>query len=149
MYVGRPVKIEKDMSSSCSRPASLGVIFGMIQIRMIRNSLKKHVDGIQTYGNNFLHMDRNDIERELIETIREVQEMSGDAPAAIDTHTCPIKDLEHFDSLRGVETTVLLSMKLKCEFKSPKGEINLFVSKDGRRILSVGEIVDRLVKLCE
>jgi len=42
-----------------------------------------------------------------------------------------------------------LSMKLKCKFKSPKGDINVFVSKDGRRALNVGEIVDRLVELCE
>jgi hypothetical protein len=94
-------------------------------------------------------MDRNNIERELMETIREVQEMSGHAPATVDHNTCPINDLEHFDSLRGVETTCLLSMKLKCKFKSPKGDINVFVSKDGRRALNVGEIVDRLVELCE
>jgi hypothetical protein len=94
-------------------------------------------------------MDRNTIERELIETIREVQEMSGHATTAIDIKTCPIKDLEHFDSLRGAETTYLLSMKLKCEFKSPKGEVNVFISKDERRALTVGEIVDRLVELCQ
>jgi hypothetical protein len=111
--------------------------------------LQKPLDGNPTCGNNILHMDRNDIERELIETIREVQEMSGHAPTTIDTQTCPIKDLEHFDSLRGVETTVLLSMKLKREFKSPKGEINIFVSKDERQALTISEIVDRLVELCE
>lgn len=94
-------------------------------------------------------MDRISIERELMEALREVQELSGHAPAPIDPNTCPINELEHFDSLRGVETTFLLSMKLKCEFKSPKGEINLFVSKDGRRALKVGEIVDRLVELCQ
>jgi hypothetical protein len=94
-------------------------------------------------------MDRNSIERELMETIREVQELSGHAPVPIDKNTCPINDLAHFDSLSGVETTFLLSVKLKCEFKSPKGEINVFVSKDARRALTVGEIVDRLVELCK
>jgi len=57
--------------------------------------------------------------------------------------------MAHFDSLSGVETTFLMSVKLKCEFKSPKGEINVFVSKDARRALTVGEIVDRLVELCK
>ena len=94
-------------------------------------------------------MDRNNIELELMDTIREVQELSGHAPVPIDQSTRPINDLEHFDSLRGVETTCLLSSKLKCKFKSPKGEINVFVSKDGRRALTVGEIVDRLVELCQ
>jgi hypothetical protein len=94
-------------------------------------------------------MDRNNIEKELMETIREVQELSGHESSQLDHNTCPINDLEHFDSLRGVETTCLLSMKLKCKFKSPKGEINVFVSKDGRRALSIGEIVDRLIELAE
>jgi len=84
-----------------------------------------------------------------METIREVQELSGHAPLPLDHNTCPINDLEHFDSLRGVETTCLLSMKLKCKFKSPQGEINVFVSKDGRRALTIGEIVDRLIELSE
>lgn len=84
-----------------------------------------------------------------MEAIREVQELSGHTATSINHNTCPINDLEHFDSLRGVETTFLLSMKLKCEFKSPKGEINVFISKDGRRALTVGEIADRLVELCK
>jgi hypothetical protein len=110
---------------------------------------EKAVDALPTSGNIFLPMDRNSIERELMEAIREVQELSGHMPVPIDKNTCPINDLEHFDSLRGVETTFLLSAKLKCEFKSPKGEINVFVSKDARRALTVGEIVDRLVELCQ
>ena len=94
-------------------------------------------------------MDRISIERELLEALREVQELSGHEPAPIDANTCPINELEQFDSLRGVETTFLLSTKLKCGFKTHKGEINLFVSKDGRRALKVAEIVDRLVELCQ
>ena len=94
-------------------------------------------------------MNRNDIERRLIETIREVQQLSGCKPVAIDTYTCPIKDLEQFDSLTGAETTFLLSTKLSCEFKAGKGEVNVFVSKDGQRPLTVREIVNRLVTLCK
>ena len=120
-------------------------------VKLIGHMLFKEiaVDTQPTHGNIFLPMDRNTIERELMEAVREVQELSGHAPVPIDKNTCPIKDLEHFDSLRGIETTSLLSMKLKCEFKTPKGEINVFVSKDERRALTVGEIVDRLVELCQ
>ena len=92
-------------------------------------------------------MDRNDIERRLIETLHEVQDLSGCARADITAKSCPILDLEGFDSLRGVECTVLLAIKLKREFKAGKGEVNVFVSKDGRRALKVQEIVNRLIEL--
>jgi hypothetical protein len=92
-------------------------------------------------------MNKSEIEKCLIHTLNEVQELSGEAQISIDLRTCPIKDLSGFDSLRGVEATFLLSVKLKCEFKAEKGEVNVFVSEDGRRALRVGEIVDRLTKL--
>jgi len=85
--------------------------------------------------------------RHLIETVAEVQELSGCASLEINANTCPIYDLDGFDSLRAVETTVLLAIKLKCEFKARKGEVNLFVSKDGRRALRIEEAVSRLIEL--
>ena len=94
-------------------------------------------------------MDRKDILQRLMETVAEVQELSGCAPVEIGAETCPIHDLDGFDSLRGVETTVLLAMKLKCEFKAGKGEVNVFVSKDGRRALRIEEIANRLVELTD
>ncbi len=92
-------------------------------------------------------MDRNEILRHLIETVAEVQELSGCASLEINAKTSPVYDLDGFDSLRGVETTVLLAMKLKCEFKAAKGEVNVFVSKDGRRALRIEEAVSRLIAL--
>lgn len=92
-------------------------------------------------------MDRNQILRCLIETVIEVQELSGCAALEVNAKTRPIYDLDEFDSLRGVETTVLLAAKLKCGFKAGKGDVNVFVSKDGRRALSVEEAVNRLAEL--
>jgi hypothetical protein len=92
-------------------------------------------------------MDRNEILRCLIETVAEVQELSGCAALEVNAQTCPIYDLDGFDSLRGVETTVLLAAKLKCEFKAGKGDVNLFVSKDGRNVLRIEEAVSRLLEL--
>jgi len=92
-------------------------------------------------------MDRNEILRRLIETVAEVQELSGCAALEVNATTCPINDLDGFDSLRAVETTVLLAAKLNCEFKTGKGDVNVFISKDGRRALRVEEAVDRLVEL--
>ncbi len=112
--------------------------------KIIKNSL----DRSPTCGKNNLRMERIEIERRLIETLHEVQELSGCVRVEINSNTCPIDDLDGFDSLRGVETTVLLAMKMKQEFKAGKGEVNVFVSKDGRRVLSVEETVNRLVELC-
>lgn len=92
-------------------------------------------------------MNRNEILQRLIETVAEVQELSGCATVEINAKTCPIYDLDGFDSLRGVETTVLLASKLKCEFKAGKGEVNLFASKDSRRALRIEETVNRLMEL--
>lgn len=108
---------------------------------------RKALTASPTSGKHFLRMDRRAIERQLIETLQEVQQIGGHTPIAIDSRTCPIKDLEEFDSLTGVETTILLSIKLKCEFTAGKGDVNVFVSKDERRALTVAEIVDRLDEL--
>jgi hypothetical protein len=110
--------------------------------------MKKTLDHPPTCGKNSLRMERKDIERRLIETLHEVQELSGCARVEINLQTCPIYDLDGFDSLRGVESTVLLAVKLNKEFKTGKGEVNVFVSKDGRRVLKVEEIVNRLIELC-
>jgi len=92
-------------------------------------------------------MTTSELEQHLIDTLREVQELSGAAPTAIDRRLCPIKDLEGFDSVRGEETTTLLGIKLNREFRGDQDDVNLFVSKDGRRALKVHEIVDRLSAL--
>jgi len=92
-------------------------------------------------------MDRNEILQRLIETVVEVQELSGCAPLEINAQTCPIYDLDGFDSLRGVEVTILLAAKLKCQFKAGKGDVNVFVSKDGRGALRIEEAVNRLMEL--
>jgi hypothetical protein len=92
-------------------------------------------------------MNRDEILRCLVETVVEVQQLSGCTAMEVNAKTSPIHDLDGFDSLRGVETTVLLAAKLKCEFKAGKGDVNVFISKDGRRALSVEEAVSRLLEL--
>lgn len=96
-----------------------------------------------------MQRDRQTILKQLIETVTFVQEdISGNDPAEVDETTVPIKSLIGFDSLRGVETTLLLSEFLKMELKPKKGEaLNLFVSTDGRRALSLSETADRILAL--
>jgi acyl carrier protein len=90
---------------------------------------------------------KTDLQKRLIECLKEVQDLSGAEPTDITAETCPIQDLPDFDSLRGVEATVYLSGKLKIKIEAPQGEVNVFISKDGRRALRVREIVDRIVSL--
>jgi acyl carrier protein len=90
---------------------------------------------------------KTELQKRLIECLQEVQDLSGSEPTEITPDTCPIRDLPDFDSLRGVEATVYLSGKLKIKIEAPQGEVNVFISKDGRRALRVREVVDRILSL--
>ena len=89
-------------------------------------------------------MTRKDIELKLLQAIRQVQDLSGYPDVEIDVNTCPIKELPDFDSLRGVEATIMLGGLLNCEIK---GDVNLFVSENGRNALRIHEIVDQIYAL--
>lgn len=89
------------------------------------------------------------LEELLKEALTEIQQLSGEEDAPIDYETCPITDLPGFDSLRGVEATCLVSAKLGKEIPTTDGQVNIFVSKDGKRALKVFEIVTRIASLME
>lgn len=85
-------------------------------------------------------MDREDIQDLVISALRHIQEMSGrEVPEEITDKTCPIRDLVGFETIRGVEFATILSkdMPLPLDF-------NPCVSADGKKALSVREIVDRV-----
>ncbi|MCQ3803388.1 MAG: hypothetical protein OXC98_04570 [bacterium] len=86
-------------------------------------------------------MNKQEILKRVVQVIVEVQEVSGRSSAGIDASTCPVFGVEGFDSLSGVEATVMLSESLKVELP---GNYNPFISEDGKRALSVGEIADSL-----
>lgn len=87
-------------------------------------------------------MDRDAIREKVIGAIQQIQEASGRASGAIHPQTKPIEDVEGFDSMSGLEATIALSGSLGCEIR----DNNLFVSGDGRRALSIAEVVDKLSK---
>ena len=89
-------------------------------------------------------MDRQDVISKVVETVRVVQETSGRPCGNIGTSTCPIRDLEGFDSISGVEATVILSESLGCQLPD---SCNPFVSEDGHRALSIIEIADNICAL--
>ena len=86
-------------------------------------------------------MDRQEIIAKVIETVVQVQVVSGRSSTGIGLSTRPVGGLEGFDSYSGVEATVMLSHTLGVDLPD---DYNPFISKDGKRALSVGEIADSL-----
>ena len=86
-------------------------------------------------------MDKPEIVTAVVETIAKVQGSSGRPCAGIGASTRPIGGVEGFDSLSGVEATVILSESLGVDIPI---NANPFMSEDGRRALSISEIADTL-----
>ena len=86
-------------------------------------------------------MDNQEILTKVVQTVTHVQEMSGRSSAGIGASTRPVGGVEGFDSLSGVEATVMLSDSLGVELPE---DYNPFISSDGNRALSVSEIADNL-----
>lgn len=81
-------------------------------------------------------MDADQVTKVVIEVLTELQEMSGREAIPISSSTCPIGDLDGFDSLNGVEATVELSERLGFDVPA----INAFVDETGTKALTVAEI---------
>ncbi len=86
-------------------------------------------------------MGREEVVGKVVEAVRQVQEISGREVGTIGPGTHPLGDVEGFDSLSGIEATVILSESLDQDLPD-----SVFVSEDGRQTLSISEIAD---KLCE
>ncbi len=90
-------------------------------------------------------MGKSEITEKLIYAIAEVQKMSGRPLEAINSATKPVGGIQGFDSLNGVEAAVILSESLGCELPAE----TLFISKKGKRALSIAEIsadVSKIIK---
>ena len=85
-------------------------------------------------------MDKDVIVRQVIEAVVQVQQASGRSIEGIGPDTRPFKDVEGFDSLSGVEATVLLSEALGRDLPD-----SVFVPEQGSRALSVNEVADRVL----
>jgi hypothetical protein len=82
---------------------------------------------------------RETVLEELLSLLRKIQMISGrEVPADMDEETIPIGGLPGFDSLNGIEFTSMLPPTVRWAGQ------NLCVSEDGKRALTVGEMVDRL-----
>lgn len=81
-------------------------------------------------------MSNRDIVRRLVALLNTLQELSGSRAVDIDGNTVPIGGLPGFDSLNGVEATVMVCEEFKFSF--PKA--NIFVNEAGTRPLTVTQV---------
>jgi hypothetical protein len=90
-------------------------------------------------------MKREDVVGRLIEALREVQKTTGHADGdAINPNTVPLKDLEGFDSL--LEPAVLAMLEKLLGISIPK-KPRVFVSLDGKQLLSIEGIADAILRI--
>lgn len=83
-------------------------------------------------------MSPEDVEVKLIEVFQEIQSDSGYQVTQITGTTCPMTDLEGFDSLLCIEAIGMLADRLDVEIPNNN---NIFLSKDGKRWLTIEESV--------
>ena len=83
---------------------------------------------------------RENIFKMVIRLLVKIQKISGRKVLKIDEEMVPIGGLPGFDSLNGLELTLMLPDKVAWSGKS------LCVSDDGKRALSVKEMVERLLQ---
>lgn len=91
-------------------------------------------------------MTRQQAEAAVINAISEIQEMSGRECPEITGETVPIGDVPGFDSLNGLETTILIDQRLGIETPD---DARLFTNDTGQRAIPVSEIAQRIVDFVE
>jgi hypothetical protein len=87
-------------------------------------------------------MTQSEIEKIVIMVLKELQAGTGDMSVEITSQTIPLQDLDFFDSLLGIETTILLDEKLGIKWN----EDSVFTEVESSNQLSVAQIAVRLMR---
>ena len=85
-------------------------------------------------------MNRDDMVRQVIDAVVEVQQASGRSIQGVGPGSRPLKDVEGFDSLSGVEATAVLSQALGRDLPD-----SVFAPEEGNPSPSVNEIADKVL----
>lgn len=85
-------------------------------------------------------MTKTDSLSAIVRVLNIIQELSGREYVDITESMCPIGDLNHFDSLNGIEASVLLSSELGFDLPG----VSVFVNEQGTKALTVNEIADAI-----
>jgi acyl carrier protein len=88
-------------------------------------------------------MDNRTIRAAVIAALNTVQTSSGKPLPKVKDDTTPIGEVEAFDSLSGVEATILIEQQLGCTLAAGSA----FVSPDGKKALTISGIVERVGKM--
>lgn len=91
-------------------------------------------------------MTRQQAEAAVIGAIVEIQEMSGRERVKITGKTIPIGAVPGFDSLNGLEATILIDQRLGIETPN---DARLFTNDTGQKAIPVSEIAQRIVDFVE
>lgn len=91
-------------------------------------------------------MTQQQAEVAVIESIVEIQRMSGRECTEITGETIPIGGVPGFDSLNGLETTILIDQHLGI---ATPDDARLFTNDTGQRAIPVSEIAQRIVDFVE
>lgn len=88
-------------------------------------------------------MNQNEVEVKLIEVLQDIQSDGGYDRSQITGTTCPLRDLEGFDSMLCPVAISILATTLKINIPNEK---NIFLSEDGVRQLTISQSA---VVVCE
>ena len=85
-------------------------------------------------------MDKDDMVRQVIDAVVEVQQTSGRSVEGVGPGSRPLEDVDGFDSLSGVEATDVLSRALGMDLPD-----SVFAPEEGNPSPSVNEIADKVL----
>jgi len=86
------------------------------------------------------------IRDQLVDVLQTIQRESGYGEIPISCDTCPLDDLEKFDTKIAPVAITLLAKATGIPIPNRK---NIFVSKDGRQRLTIDQIVHGVCKLAQ
>ncbi len=89
-------------------------------------------------------MNPEDVKVSLINVLQEIQNDSGYGVPSISGTTCPTTDLEGFESPLWPDAIGMLADQLGVDIPH---SVNIFVSKEGKRPLTINETVDLVCKV--
>ncbi|HDZ21843.1 hypothetical protein LCGC14_0225730 [marine sediment metagenome] len=87
-------------------------------------------------------MTNNEAKKAVITAITDIQTKSGDEAPSLRSSTVVINGVPGFDSLRGLELSVAMGRLFEIG-----DDVNICISDDGERALTVAEITDKLMTM--
>ena len=84
------------------------------------------------------------ITKHLILLLNEIQISSGYQPSDISGNTCPLRELEGFDSMVSVASIGELATVLDIDIPLNK---NIYLSQDGKHLLTISEVATEVFKI--